>query len=86
LESQELKIPQLQTIYHGPIQGSKITHAAASMLLQKRKLNNRSMVVPSKEEDQSIQKGTLDIIPESLADFMNHTERKVAAGGFRGTL
>ena len=44
------------------------------------------MVVPSKEEDQSIQKGTLDIIPESLADFMNHTERKVAAGGFRGTL
>ena len=51
MESQELKMPQLKTIYHVPIIGSKITHAAASMLIQKRKVTNRSMVVSSKEED-----------------------------------
>jgi hypothetical protein len=34
-----------------------------------------------------LSKGSLDIIPEAaVSDFMSHTERKVAAGGFRGTL
>jgi len=44
------------------------------------------VVEPSKDESLVL-KGTLEVIPEGVtAEFMNHTERKVAAGGFRGTL
>jgi hypothetical protein len=50
------------------------------------KLTNKSALDVQKEE-KVLSKGSLDIIPEgAIADFMSHTERKVAAGGFRGTL
>jgi hypothetical protein len=64
LESQDINIPQLKTIYHGPIQGSKITHAAANMILQKRKMNNRSMIEQNKGENL-LPKATLDVIQEA---------------------